>query len=469
MQDEEIDKLITDAANQHHPPYDDKAWGKMEALLDQHLPQKKDKRRYVFFILLFLLLGGALGTVILQPWKNNSNNTAGTAAQQPAAIIAATAENAAGDTDQPASSARQKTSVTNKDNTTSESVTDKVVATSATVLNTTSNQTEAAPVRTTIGKKGSAVYKSVRSASVTYTKKGKTSMRVTNAATGEDIADNTDKTISSGAPKISGTDMVNITGQTAADEVVTTAATEKQQTELIKKETDSSKKTISTPETEILKKTTAATGNKKKSDKSFTSNFAITATAGADMSYIELSENGKTEFLYGAGLTYFVGKHFRVGAGLYTTKKIYTASPYQYKFAGGTAYPNLTGIDANCKVYEIPVSLYYNFGAVKKHNWFGGLSISSLLMKKETYDYLYKTPAGQTYNYVKTIDNENKHYFSVLTLSGGYQYNLSNSFSFLAEPYLKLPLTGIGAGKIKLNSTGLLFTAVYKPFNRSKK
>jgi hypothetical protein len=57
----------------------------------------------------------------------------------------------------------------------------------------------------------------------------------------------------------------------------------------------------------------------------------------------------------------------------------------------------------------------------------------------------------------------------VLTLSGGYQYNLSNRFAFLAEPYLKLPLTGIGAGKIKLNSTGLLFTAVYKPFRRAKK
>lgn len=469
MQDEEIDKLITDAANQHHPPYDDKAWGKMEALLDQHLPQKKDKRRYVFFILLFLLLGGALGTVILQPWKNNSGNTAGNAAQQPAAIIAATGENTAGNTDQSASSTPEKTSGTDKVNITGESVTDKEVATSATVLTTTSNQTEAAPVRTTIGKKGSAENKYARSSSVAYTKKGKTSMRVKNAATGEDIADNAGTALSSDAQKISGTDNTKASDLPAADEVVTTAAPEKPQTDLIKKETDSSKTNASTPETETLKKATVSAPNKKKTDKSFARNFAITATAGADMSYIELSEKGKTEFLYGAGLTYFIGKHFRVGAGLYTTKKIYTAAPYQYKFAGGTAYPNLTGIDANCKVYEIPVSLYYNFGAAKKHNWFGGMSISSLLMKRETYDYLYKNPAGQTYNYVKTINNENKHYFSVLTLSGGYQYNLSNHFSFLAEPYLKLPLTGIGAGKIKLNSTGLLFTAVYKPFSRSKK
>ena len=460
MQDEEIDKLITDAANQHHPPYDDKAWGKMEALLDQHLPQKKDKRRYVFFILLFLLLGGALGTVILQPWKNISNNTASAGVQQPIAIIAATGDNAAGNTNKPVSSTPEKTS--------GEFVKDLEVTSSSTVITTSSTQTEASPLLV-IGKKGSGENKSARSSSVAYTKKGRTSIRVKNAATGEDIADNNDKSLSSYATKILNTDKVKTTDQTADDEVVTTAATEKLQTDLIKKGTDSSKKTASSPETETLKKTTAAKGNKKKTDKSFARNFAVTATAGTDMSYIELSKNGKTEFLYGAGLTYYIGKHLRVGAGMYTTKKIYTAAPYQYKFAGGTAYPNLTGIDANCKVYEIPVSVYYNFGAVKKHNWFGGTSISSLLMKKETYDYLYKTPAGQTYNYVKTINNENKHYFSVLTLSGGYQYNLSTHFSFLAEPYLKLPLTGIGAGKIKLNSTGLLFTAVYKPFSRSKK
>ena len=48
MPDEEIDNLIRDAANQHHPPYDDKAWGKMEELLDKHLPQKKDRKKYIF-------------------------------------------------------------------------------------------------------------------------------------------------------------------------------------------------------------------------------------------------------------------------------------------------------------------------------------------------------------------------------------------------------------------------------------
>ena len=60
MQSEEFYNKIQQAADNHHPAYDEQAWAKMEKLLNKHLPQKKDdKRRIIFFLLLFLLLGGA--------------------------------------------------------------------------------------------------------------------------------------------------------------------------------------------------------------------------------------------------------------------------------------------------------------------------------------------------------------------------------------------------------------------------
>lgn len=141
--------------------------------------------------------------------------------------------------------------------------------------------------------------------------------------------------------------------------------------------------------------------------------------------------------------------------------------PNQYKITGYVS-PNLTQIDASCKIYEIPLSLYYNFAPSKKHSWLAGAGLSSFLMKSETYDYQYKTPAGQSYTYVKTINNQNKHYFSVLTLSGGYQHKLNNRVALTAEPYVKLPLGGVGLGKVKLNSTGILVTASIKPFAKKK-
>ncbi|MEJ0103665.1 MAG: hypothetical protein WDO19_14420 [Bacteroidota bacterium] len=45
---------------------------------------------------------------------------------------------------------------------------------------------------------------------------------------------------------------------------------------------------------------------------------------------------------------------------------------------------------------------------------------------------------------------------------------LSNKLSLIAEPYIKIPMEGIGFGSIKLNSAGVLFTLSVKPFARKK-
>jgi hypothetical protein len=81
-------------------------------------------------------------------------------------------------------------------------------------------------------------------------------------------------------------------------------------------------------------------------------------------------------------------------------------------------------------------------------------------MKKEIYKYEYYYPNNPNpYYYTKTINNQNKHYFSVLTLSGGYQRRINKTLSFTAEPYVKLPLGGVGYGRVKLSSVGVLFSA----------
>ena len=64
MWDEEINKKIKDAADQYHPAYDDNAWDKMEQMLDEHLPRKKDRRRIIYLLPLILFLGGGIFFVI---------------------------------------------------------------------------------------------------------------------------------------------------------------------------------------------------------------------------------------------------------------------------------------------------------------------------------------------------------------------------------------------------------------------
>ncbi|HLG38940.1 MAG TPA: hypothetical protein VI461_04690, partial [Chitinophagaceae bacterium] len=173
------------------------------------------------------------------------------------------------------------------------------------------------------------------------------------------------------------------------------------------------------------------------------------------------------KLLAGAGVGYTIKNRFAIRTGFYTARKVYTAAKEDYKPSVQPPAPYLDRIDADCKVYEIPLNIAYNFGKSEKQNMFASAGLSSFIMKKETYDYVYLYPGSPVpYIHTKTVENEYKHYFSVLTISGGYQRKINKVLSFSAEPYVKLPLGGVGYGKVKLSSAGILFSANIKPFNR---
>jgi hypothetical protein len=85
-------------------------------------------------------------------------------------------------------------------------------------------------------------------------------------------------------------------------------------------------------------------------------------------------------------------------------------------------------------------------------------------MKREDYDYFSKNASGQNSYGNYSIKNKNQHYFSSVRLSAGYEKKLGNSISITTEPYLSLPVNGIGYGKVKLYGAGVLFTVNIKPF-----
>ena len=450
MQDEEIDKLIKDAANQHHPPYDDTAWGKMEVMLDKHLPQKKDRRKPLLFLLFFFLLGGAVITAILQPWKSKQDIAENTKVKQPVTTKQEFGTTPQGNTDSAVNNNVIASTTPKQQNNTGyvAEVKNTVPGTAITKLILTKNNTG----------------KTTEINNNTYQQKGRTSMKIKKPATGVYADENNPEKNNTTAEEITFSDDQILKGVSA--KAIPQIAEEEKQNTATKTDTVN---TVVPVLKETIKKNSRVSKEKKKPGSSFADKFAVTISAGVDVSYIAINNAGKLKPFYGTGLRYTIGKRFTISSGFYVSKKIYSARPSQYKFSGGTSYPYLQKINADCNVYEIPLNLYYSFKGTKNHNWFGGTGISSYLMKKETYDYIYKTPTGQLYNYIHTVNNENKHILAVLTLSGGYEYKLNNRFSFIAAPYIKLPLSGVGAGKVKLNSTGIIVTAAIKPFNQRRK
>jgi hypothetical protein len=230
--------------------------------------------------------------------------------------------------------------------------------------------------------------------------------------------------------------------------------------------------TIDKKETETISTNAETSKAASKNKKSFLSNIIFSISAGPDVSKAGQSDAGKVQLSYGAGMGYKISNRFSIHSGFYVGRKIYTAAPEDYNPPTNfwSYYPNLEHVDADCKVFEVPLNIYYDFGISKTQNWFVSAGLSSIFMKKEEYNYYFKPINSPQYIYYsRTYENKNKHYFSILNLSGGYARKITSTVSVKAEPYAKIALTGIGYGKVKLNSGGILFSATIQPFNSVNK
>jgi hypothetical protein len=439
MRFEDLDKKIKEAADQHHPAYDEKAWQKMEKLLKEHLPQpRKDRRRIIFFLLLTLLIGGGTFMIVSKPWEKNSET-----AYQPVR------ENKGGSQGEQSKDAgtsiESKTATRDGKETVKENNSDISPNGERNNVNSSDKNLIASSPKNISANQSQLVKgqkkRTDNSPSIPSDENGQNDIPIAKENQ-KPTADNSNQPVK---PTNEAADITKtIKSDSNKDEGKLTNENSNQ--EIAKTE---------------IKKAIA-----KKNGKPLNRNgFSFSVSAGPDVSKAGSSKTGKTVLTYGAGVGY-TRNRFTLRTGVYAAKKIYWADPNEYKLSyrpqPGTVFE---GADANCYVINIPVKLSYNFGFGTKTNWFAGAGLSSYLMKRETYLYKYKT-AWSSYDYKYEIKNENKHYFSVLSLSGGYSRQLNNTFSISAEPYVEIPLTGIGAGKVHLNSGGVLFTLGVKPFKK---
>ncbi|MGV3539821.1 MAG: hypothetical protein ACO1OQ_08420 [Rufibacter sp.] len=160
-----------------------------------------------------------------------------------------------------------------------------------------------------------------------------------------------------------------------------------------------------------------------------------------------------------------VSKRFSLVTGAVWANKVYTARPEDYTFpAAGYKADGSSLIDATCRVLDIPVNVRYQFWAKGKNGLAVQAGLSSYLMLSEQYKYQYTVTYygnATTYSKVLEVENENKHWFGVQNLSVVYTRTLSPSFALGVEPFAKIPLAGVGAGKVKLTSAGVFFSLGY--------
>ena len=121
---------------------------------------------------------------------------------------------------------------------------------------------------------------------------------------------------------------------------------------------------------------------------------------------------------------------------------------------------NIKSIQAACKITDVPLNLQWDIVAGSRQRLFVAAGISSYFMRKEDYRYAYKRYMPG-YPWHVSLDNVNEHFFAIGNLSIGFEQFISPHFSVQVEPYLKLPLSDIGYGQVRLQSLGSWFSLNY--------
>lgn len=473
MQFEEFDKNIKEAADNHHPAYNEEAWGRMNKLLDKHLPRKEDRRRrFILLFLLLFILGGAGIVYTIQsaldkenPLTNTpaaANESKETKSKETTVLPAPRGPGPAAE-DAPVQKEEASTTQTNIDNNPEPAVEKPVPVVSVAAESRKKQMTN--PVGTSLLPDYANRNPVVMIPGITNKKKKEA---VLNPGNRQPLPDPLAQVSVAADQPAKNQD---VPGAKEKQVPVSTASIPSSAETTEDKKSDKAAEITAVTDKKADSVAMAATGSeslqkKKASGKQKKNSLFITVSAGPDASFTQTGKPGRINLVTGAGIGYTIKDRVSFRAGFYQAVKMYSASPSDYNPPANfyNYYPYLEKVDANCRVYEIPVSVGYHFGARKNHSWFASAGLSSYLMKRETYDYYYKTTAGGSLQQKEwTIRNRNQHLFSVLGLSGGYQRKITDRISFVAEPYLKLPFTGVGYGKVRLNSAGVLFSVTVQP------
>src|SRR5690606_29448531 len=180
--------------------------------------------------------------------------------------------------------------------------------------------------------------------------------------------------------------------------------------------------------------------------------FFSTLTIAPDVSALKIKDIQGLGNSVGLNLEYFFHPHISINAGA-----MYVFKTYQAGDGYTTGYvPAPSHVNGNCWVLDLPLNLRVYAFDQRLSRWYMTVGLSSYLMLKEKYDLEYKSYnyGGNAYGNSLEVQNKNKHYLNIINLGIGYERVLTDRLSLQVEPYLKLPLQGIGEGDITLKSAG---------------
>ena len=191
------------------------------------------------------------------------------------------------------------------------------------------------------------------------------------------------------------------------------------------------------------------------------SRWSIGLEFSPDLSTVGLRGVEDPGYTVGLHAEYHLSSKLSLSGGVSYSKKIYFADEDIGSYPGSNPNWTLDRVNANCDVIDIPVNLSYYLDGYDASGFVFSGGLSTYFMLTEDYDIIYNDPWPEGSQFFR---NDNQHFLGILNLSVGYRKRLSPILSLQAEPFIKIPIQGIGAGDLDLYTSGLRFILKY---NRS--
>jgi hypothetical protein len=180
----------------------------------------------------------------------------------------------------------------------------------------------------------------------------------------------------------------------------------------------------------------------------------------AGLAFNEVRHQGfkKPGFEVGLIAGYTINKNMAVETGLVYSKKYYFSNGKYFSMDKiGSSMPaemKILTVESSSNLYQIPVNIKYDIVHKKGAAIFSSAGISSYILTKEKNNYQTSMNGVQ-----QSMKGMYKHVSagvaSSIDISVGLEHTLQKAASMRIQPYLQIPLKGMGMGSMQVMSTGI--------------
>jgi hypothetical protein len=202
--------------------------------------------------------------------------------------------------------------------------------------------------------------------------------------------------------------------------------------------------------------------NSKQQSKEGTKGFYYGVTAGLAFNSVS-GQNLKTGWDIGLAGGYYFTNRLSFETGVLLSQKYYwTSGDYFSMEKVGASMPppmKIMEVDGSSQVIEFPMHVHYSLIRNSRQNLYSSAGFSSYLLTKE-YNQYHTSTNGATQMMYGNYKSNQMYFASTLDLAFGYEKNLGRNKSIRLQPYIQLPVKGIGMGNLRVMSTGLSLALV---------